>query len=526
MVKYEIPDLVPVARERLFETIEESMLVIDREHRIIDLNTAARQLLHAIPSPLGQYAEQVFTFCPGVSTWFKNGMSQPQIEVCLSNARSRSFEIRAYPLQIENGVPLGRLIVFKDVTEYRQTQQILQQREHFLTLLNDITCTALETRDVPTLLQILADRLGELFDADGCYLTLWDAERQMTIPGAAYGKWRDAYRSLQPKPGKATATESALRTGHPLVIDDVYDTPYLDSYIAEMFPDRSLLVLPLIVEGKGLGAALVAFNERHHFTPEEVRRGEQVAAQIALAVYKAQLVDALQENVAMLKARNEELDAFSYTVAHDLKNPLTQILGYAGLLDRELLHLSEDDKARAVHRIAVGGRHMSNIIDELLLLAHVWQTRDITLQPLDMHAIVTETLARLAYQIQTSGAEIELPDAWPGAVGHAPWVEQVWINYLNNALKYGGKPPWVKLGAAQGEDGFARFWVADNGPGLSSNEQQRLFTPFTRLDQAHTKGHGLGLSIVRRIVGKLGGQVGVESIPGKGSAFWFTLPNA
>jgi signal transduction histidine kinase len=109
------------------------------------------------------------------------------------------------------------------------------------------------------------------------------------------------------------------------------------------------------------------------------------------------------------------------------------------------------------------------------------------------------------------------------ALGYGPWVEEVWVNYLSNALKYGGRPPRVKLGATPQSDGKVRFWVRDNGPGLASGAQDRLFTPFTRLDRGRVAGHGLGLSIVRRIVEKLGGQVGVESEEGAGSVFWFTL---
>ena len=97
---------------------------------------------------------------------------------------------------------------------------------------------------------------------------------------------------------------------------------------------------------------------------------------------------------------------------------------------------------------------------------------------------------------------------------------------MSNALKYGGQPPRVELGATEQEDGTVRFWVRDNGHGLTPEEQARLFTPFTRLDQVSAKGHGLGLSIVRRIVEKMGGQVGVESQVGQGSTFVFTLPMA
>jgi two-component system sensor histidine kinase/response regulator len=100
----------------------------------------------------------------------------------------------------------------------------------------------------------------------------------------------------------------------------------------------------------------------------------------------------------------------------------------------------------------------------------------------------------------------------------------VWANYLSNAIQYGGRPPRVELGVTEQADGMVRFWVRDNGPGLTPEEQARLFTPFTQLAQVRARGHGLGLSIVRRIVERLGGQVGVESEIGRGSAFTFTLP--
>jgi signal transduction histidine kinase len=168
---------------------------------------------------------------------------------------------------------------------------------------------------------------------------------------------------------------------------------------------------------------------------------------------------------------------------------------------------------------------MINIIEELLLLAQV-RTKEVKTRPLPMGRIVAEAQQHLAYMIEEHQAEIILPDTWPVALGYGSWVEEVWVNYLSNGLKYGGQPPRLELGATQNGNGTIRFWIRDNGPGLTQQEQAQLFKPFTRLSQVRATGHGLGLSIVQRIVEKLGGQVAVESEVGRGSVFSFTLPRA
>jgi len=234
--------------------------------------------------------------------------------------------------------------------------------------------------------------------------------------------------------------------------------------------------------------------------------------------------EALRQRTEELQARNEELDAFAHTVAHDLKNPLNLVIGFAELLHEDFQSLETEDLGDYLGYIARNGRKMSNIVDELLLLAAVRKS-DVGVEPMDMAWVVREALGRLDDMIEGAQAEIVRPSDWPVAQGYGPWVEEVWVNYLSNAIKYGGQPPRVELGAdAQGS--MIRFWVRDNGPGLTQEEQDKLFAPFTRLAQIRAEGHGLGLSIVRRIVEKLGGQAAVESggVPGMGSTFSFTLP--
>jgi signal transduction histidine kinase len=208
-------------------------------------------------------------------------------------------------------------------------------------------------------------------------------------------------------------------------------------------------------------------------------------------------------------------------VAHDLKDPLAVVIGSAESLEQVYDSIPNEELRQWLQRIASTGRKMSHIIDELLLLAGA-RTEEVKMEPLDVASIVAEVQQRLIHLIEEHQAEILLPDTWPAALGYGPWMEEVWANYISNAIKYGGRPPRIELGATVQSDGQVCFWVRDNGPGLAPEEQSRLFAPLTRTDMH--EGHGLGLSIVRRIVQRLGGKVRVESELGRGSVFAFTLP--
>ncbi len=250
--------------------------------------------------------------------------------------------------------------------------------------------------------------------------------------------------------------------------------------------------------------------------------------QAEIAVRKA-AEESLRQRTLELEARNEELDAFAHTVAHDLKNPLHIIRGYTALLETELQSgkaLMPDEFELLLTGMMSGVNKMNAIIEGLLLLAGVRKQTGNLLTELNMASIVAEAQDRETNLIQEHRAEIVVPASWPIALGYDQWVEEIWTNFLSNAIKYGGRPPYIEMGATSQPDGMIRFWVRDNGPGLSEEQQQHLFTPFTRLHLERGTGHGLGLSIVQRIAEKLGGQVGVESQPGAGCIFWFSLPSA
>jgi diguanylate cyclase (GGDEF)-like protein len=171
-------------------------------------------------------------------------------------------------------------------------------------LLNALTEAALDTNDLVSMVQALADRMAEIIAADGCYITFWDAERRVTVPAAAYGPYRASYTSFIQEPQEQTFTAAIAAAGHSLVVEDALVSRYVSSRIASSFPARSLLGVPMLSDGRILGAVIISFDTLHRFTEREISRSEHAARHISFAVAKMQL---LEEE----KHRSEELSALN-----------------------------------------------------------------------------------------------------------------------------------------------------------------------------------------------------------------------
>ena len=231
----------------------------------------------------------------------------------------------------------------------------------------------------------------------------------------------------------------------------------------------------------------------------------------------------LTQQAMELQRRNSELDEFAHTVAHQVQGLLGQIVGYSSFIEMNWANEMDEQALMALRKVLQSSHKMNNVLSEILLLASVDRS-DIQTVNLDMKRIVSEAKKRLIFEINECDADIQHGDAWPQALGYTSWIEEVWVNYISNGLKYGGEPPILELGADPSKDGMIRYWVKDNGEGISEEDQKKLFKPHTRLHQTRARGEGVGLSIVRRIVEKCGGKIGVDSELGQGSTFWFCLP--
>jgi PAS domain S-box-containing protein len=486
--------IVPLARGAIVTGMGDSVFVIDADNGVVDLNPAARQLLgRPASATIGRPMEEVLASWPDLLACCRSATATSAELVRGTGDAQRFYDAQVSSLTDRRGRPLGRLIVLRDITRREQAEEALR---------------ASESR-----YRLLADNVTDF---------IWAADTDGRL----------TYVS----PSVTFFSGFSLEEVLALPLSEIFSPPTPDVIMAgdEVVEGGSSSQLQYELEFRRKDGSIVWAEVRASMLRGPDGRPSGVVGVTRDITERKQAEKALRRYAAELQARNEELDSFAYSVAHDLQNPLSLIIMLAEHLVEDRDCIPENQRQQLLQKIAQDGRKMNNIIKELLLLASV-REMDVKLWPLDMASVVAEAQRRLEDTIQETQAQIVGPATWPGALGHPLWVEEVWFNYLSNALRYGGCPPRVELGfdlnarpdgAEAQTNNIVRFWVRDRGPGIAPEEQAHLFTPFMQLKQVRATGFGLGLSIVRRIVEKLGGQVGVESsgVPGEGSLFYFTLP--
>ena len=278
--------------------------------------------------------------------------------------------------------------------------------------------------------------------------------------------------------------------------------------------------------GGGAGVGLIWRQQRLRDQAQRTRAAEALAAAASLRVEveeRKKANDALDESARELARSNAELEQFAYVASHDLQEPLRMVVGYVQLLEKRLADKLDAD-TREFMRFAVDGAlRMQNLIQDILAYSRV-STRGSPLAPVDSADALKEALALLANRIAETGAGVDA-QLLPVVKADRRQLVQLFQNLVGNAIKFCKEhPPRVRV-EAQREARQWRFSVADNGIGVAPEYRERIFGVFKRLHtQREFPGTGIGLAICRRIIQRHGGEMGVESAPGGGSVFWFTLP--
>ena len=318
----------------------------------------------------------------------------------------------------------------------------------------------------------------------------------------------------------------------PVVYSEATEYIMVQITAIEQFPRKAMEISEALMLGTvrqhELTEAANALNEQLTQEIHERKQTEKalLAAQSQMADFSGKLEGKVRARTEELTEASGQLEAFVYTIAHDLRAPLRAMQGFSTLILEEAgTALSETAKGYA-QRIQKAALFMDELLCDLLSFSRISQ-QHIELTPVPLSAVVQSVVARLQKTIEEAKAMVTLAGPWPAVLAHEPTLTQVLFNLVSNALKFTApdRLPQLVL-RTQEQAGFIRIWVQDNGIGIPAEYQTEIFRPFTRLHGTHYEGTGIGLSIVKKGVERMGGRVGVESEAGKGSQFWFELKTA
>ncbi len=232
----------------------------------------------------------------------------------------------------------------------------------------------------------------------------------------------------------------------------------------------------------------------------------------------------LKRQARELARSNADLQQFAHAVSHDLQEPLRAICSYAQLLSRCSSELDASGN-EFLQYIVDGSQRMSALIRDLLTYSRVMEGQDAHRDLVDLSAVVSDSMEDLSLLIKETGASVVVSGVLPVVEGHRVALTQLFFNLLSNAIKYRkpDTPPHITISAERGEDEWT-FNVSDNGTGIDPRDYVKIFIIFQRLEPAKSSGTGLGLALCQKIVERHGGRIWVQSQPGSGSSFYFTLP--
>jgi signal transduction histidine kinase/putative methionine-R-sulfoxide reductase with GAF domain len=386
------------------------------------------------------------------------------------------------------------------------------------------------TFDLQAVLDTLVHSAARLCEADNSFI--FRREGANYIWSASYGftsEYLEYMRERQLQPERGTATGRAALEGQIVHIPDVFEDSEYSWWEAQKVGHfRAVLAVPLMREGVPIGVLGLTRFQPRPFTDKQIGLVTTFADQAVIAIENVRLFDEIQDKGRELAEASKHKSQFLANMSHELRTPLNAILGYTELI-LDSIYGEVPEKARTVlERLEANGRHLLGLINDVLDLSKI-EAGQLTLSLDDyslsdvVHGVVSavEPLAaekRLAFKAEVA-ADL------PTGRGDGRRLAQVLLNLVGNAIKFTDKGE-VAIRASSMNGAFT-VAVCDTGPGIPAVDQAKIFEEFQQADSSITRkkgGTGLGLSIAKHIIEMHGGRIWVESEPGKGSTFYFTLP--
>ncbi len=417
---------------------------------------------------------------------------------------------------------------------------------HRLEIVAQVGRNLVRMRDFNTLCRKTNEIIAGLMDSPNFGIFLYDQEKQLLIPRYLSSDKQvlevNDLPSIPLEPDTGIQSK-AVTTRKPVIVHDLDRLePRPRTFKNLPSPSdkrvRSIMVVPLLKEERVLGTLQIQSYEPEAYSDEDALLLEGIAGEMVLAIENIEYLETIErhareleikvaERTADLQEAMAELEAFAYSVAHDLRAPLRSIAGFSQILLRDFGKDLDREGQRLLRTVNASAQHMDNLIRDLLAYSRL-PYQEIPLSTVSLERVLNQVLNTYKRQVEACEARISRKGPFPLVHSNEMILTQVLGNLIDNALKFvpPERRPKIKIWCEDlGER--VRLWVEDNGIGIAPEHRERIFKVFERLHgRGEYSGTGVGLAIVKRGLRRVGGEVGVESTLGKGSQFWITLPKA
>jgi PAS domain S-box-containing protein len=424
-----------------------------------------------------------------------------------------------------------------ELQQQKQAEEREINRRIMLEKIVKLGKTVTEVTDLRVTLERIWHGIHVELDFDRLAIFLYDQETHSVRgtlgtdnEGTIVEEWDYARSLTQDKP---TSFTRALESPDGLFYTSTFASDFVIPEGHEMWGVQDFIAV--IAWGGNKPVAIITvdnFPSKRRITSEQVEGLRLFAGYAGLAIQNARLNDALEDDlehrqtlIDELEAKNAELERFTYTVSHDLKSPLVTITGFLGFIEKDALTGNIDKIKSNIDRISKAAKKMQRLLNDLLELSRIGRLMNAP-EDVPFREIVRESLEQVRGRLEENNIRVEVQESLPTVHGDKVRLIEVVQNLVDNAAKFTKDcpDPLITIGSGGlNEKGLPVFFVRDNGIGIASQYHEKIFGLFDKLDPT-VEGTGVGLTLVRRIVEVHGGKIWLESQPGVGTTFFFTLP--